>query len=98
MNTKRQAKAGGEVGANGSFYSGGKFINTVPENRKGDGGAHGAVPSRPMPEWMRLRTLDCIARHEATLASGQINGEWLSEEEIRGITAELNHYRRQVTA
>jgi hypothetical protein len=35
-NTKRAAK-GGEVGANGEFYEGGKFINTVPENRKKEG-------------------------------------------------------------
>jgi len=31
--TKR-AKAGGELGANGEWYEGGKFINTVPENHK----------------------------------------------------------------
>ena len=35
--TKRAAK-GGEVGANGEFYEGGKFINTIPENRKKEGG------------------------------------------------------------
>ncbi len=34
--TKRQAKAGGELGANGEFYKGGAFINTVPENPKGN--------------------------------------------------------------
>jgi len=33
MATKRAAK-GGEMGANGEWYEGGKFINTVPENRK----------------------------------------------------------------
>lgn len=33
MTTKR-AKAGGEYGANGEWYEGGKFINTVPENAK----------------------------------------------------------------
>ncbi len=32
-NTKR-AKAGGEYGANGEWYEGGKFINTVPEQPK----------------------------------------------------------------
>jgi hypothetical protein len=32
-NTKRAAK-GGEYGANGEWYEGGKFINTVPENSK----------------------------------------------------------------
>jgi hypothetical protein len=31
--TKRAAK-GGEVGANGEFYEGGKFINTNPDNAK----------------------------------------------------------------
>ena len=36
MATKRAAN-GGEVGANGEFYEGGKFINTVPENRKREG-------------------------------------------------------------
>jgi hypothetical protein len=34
--TKRAAK-GGEVGATGEFYEGGKFINTVAENRKKEG-------------------------------------------------------------
>jgi len=33
---KRAAK-GGEFGANGEWYEGGKFINTVPENRKLEG-------------------------------------------------------------
>lgn len=35
-NTKRAAK-GGEFGANGEWYEGGKFINTVAENRKKEG-------------------------------------------------------------
>jgi hypothetical protein len=34
--TKRAAK-GGERGANGEWYEGGKFINTVPENAKKEG-------------------------------------------------------------
>jgi hypothetical protein len=34
--TKR-AKAGGEFGANGEWYEGGRFINTVPENPKREG-------------------------------------------------------------
>jgi hypothetical protein len=34
--TKR-APAGGAYGANGEWYEGGKFINTVPENRKKEG-------------------------------------------------------------
>jgi hypothetical protein len=38
MNTKRAA-AGGEFGANGEWYEGGKFINTVPENSKRNGTA-----------------------------------------------------------
>jgi len=36
--TKRAAK-GGEFGANGEWYEGGKFINTIPENRKKEGSA-----------------------------------------------------------
>lgn len=36
VTTKRAAK-GGEFGANGEWYEGGKFINTVPENRKKEG-------------------------------------------------------------
>lgn len=36
--TKRAAK-GGEYGANGEWYEGGKFINTVAENRKKEGSA-----------------------------------------------------------
>jgi len=35
-NTKRAAK-GGEFGANGEWYEGGKFINTIPENGKKEG-------------------------------------------------------------
>lgn len=31
---QRRAKRGGEFGANGEFYEGGKFINTTPENAK----------------------------------------------------------------
>lgn len=32
--THSRAKAGGQFGANGEWYEGGKFINTVPENSK----------------------------------------------------------------
>jgi len=32
--THSRAKAGGEFGANGEWYEGGKFINTVAENAK----------------------------------------------------------------
>jgi len=34
-NTHSRAKAGGEFGANGEWYEGGKFINTVADNAKG---------------------------------------------------------------
>ena len=37
MNKTKQAKKGGEFGANGEWYDGGKFINTVPENKKREG-------------------------------------------------------------
>ena len=37
MTAQKRAKVGGEVGANGDFYEGGKFLNTVPENDKRDG-------------------------------------------------------------
>lgn len=33
----RHAKAGGEFGANGEWYEGGKFINTIAENSKKEG-------------------------------------------------------------
>ena len=33
----KQAKVGGEFGANGEWYDGGKFINTIPENQKKEG-------------------------------------------------------------
>lgn len=39
MATQR-AKKGGEFGANGEWYEGGKFINTTPENAK----RHGSGP------------------------------------------------------
>lgn len=32
---KKQANKGGEFGANGEWYKGGEFINTVAENSKG---------------------------------------------------------------
>jgi hypothetical protein len=37
MITTKRAKRGGEFGANGEWYEGGKFINTIPENRKKEG-------------------------------------------------------------
>jgi hypothetical protein len=40
--TTRRAKAGGELGANGEWYEGGKFINTVKENAK----RHGSRPKQ----------------------------------------------------
>lgn len=33
--TQKRAAVGGEFGANGEWYEGGKFINTVEENAKG---------------------------------------------------------------
>ena len=35
--TTKQARKGGEYGANGEFYKGGRFINTVKENPKREG-------------------------------------------------------------
>lgn len=35
--TQQRASKGGEVGANGEFYEGGRFINTVAENPKKEG-------------------------------------------------------------
>ena len=32
--TQKRAAKGGEIGANGEFYEGGKFINTIEENGK----------------------------------------------------------------
>jgi hypothetical protein len=37
MGTTKRAKKGGEYGANGEWYEGGKFINTIPENDKKSG-------------------------------------------------------------
>ena len=37
MSATQRAKKGGEFGANGEWYEGGKFINTVRENRKREG-------------------------------------------------------------
>ena len=34
VTTQKRAAKGGEIGANGEFYAGGKFINTVEENSK----------------------------------------------------------------
>ena len=39
LTTTKRAVKGGEFGANGEWYEGGKFINTVPENRKKEGSA-----------------------------------------------------------
>ena len=38
MSTTKRAAKGGEFGANGEWYEGGKFINTIPENQKKEGG------------------------------------------------------------
>lgn len=35
--TTTRAKKGGQLGANGEWYEGGKFLNTIPENRKREG-------------------------------------------------------------
>lgn len=98
--TTKQAKAGGEYGANGSFYKGGTFINTVAENAKGSAKQPIARrAARPLTEEQIARTRVCIARHEATLASGKnFDGEWLTDSQIAGIVAEMNHYRRQIAA
>lgn len=34
-----RAIKGGQYGANGEWYEGGKFLNTIPENRKKEGSA-----------------------------------------------------------
>lgn len=47
--TKRAAK-GGEYGANGEFYEGGKFINSIPENPKKEGSAPKAKPRKKQVE------------------------------------------------
>lgn len=39
MNTQTRAKTGGEFGANGEWYEGGKFLNTIPENAKKEAAA-----------------------------------------------------------
>jgi hypothetical protein len=36
---QRRASKGGEFGANGEWYEGGKFLNTTPENAKREGSA-----------------------------------------------------------
>ena len=36
-NGSKRAAKGGELGANGEWYEGGKFINTIPENAKKEG-------------------------------------------------------------
>jgi hypothetical protein len=43
-NNHSRAKKGGEYGANGEWYEGGKFINTVPENAK----RHGSKKVKPV--------------------------------------------------
>jgi hypothetical protein len=51
--TKKQAKAGGERGANGEWYEGGQFICTVPDyvgRRKQE-----RRQMREVPEWVRQR-------------------------------------------
>ena len=37
MKAQKRAKAGGEFGANGEWYEGGKFINTIAKNDKRHG-------------------------------------------------------------
>ena len=51
--TKKQAKAGGERGANGEWYEGGQFICTVPDyvgRRKQE-----RRQMREVPEWVKER-------------------------------------------
>ena len=48
-NTTKRAKKGGEIGANGEFYEGGKFINTAHERAKRFGSTPKAPPLRRVP-------------------------------------------------
>lgn len=43
MTSQKRAKVGGEVGANGEFYEGGKFVSTTAANAK----RHGSTPRKP---------------------------------------------------
>ncbi len=72
--TTKQAKAGGEYGANGSFYRGGTFINTVAANEKGSAKKQIARSApRPLTDEQRARTIAAIAATEAQIARGEGN-------------------------
>ena len=64
--SQKRAKVGGEFGANGEWYEGGKFINTVPENAK----KHGSQPKSKGP---RKEQIDAYSPWEYPPAEGMVS-------------------------
>lgn len=60
--TTKRAKKGGEIGANGEFYEGGKFISTVEHNPKRFGSSPKPVKLRKVRinlyDWVEQETPD----------------------------------------
>ncbi len=75
--TKRAAK-GGEFGANGEWYEGGKFINTLPENRKKEGSHKKGTPGKqeiaPYKWELPPEGMNSIYRRIAGIVAKLING------------------------
>lgn len=86
---KRQAKRGGEVGANGAQYAGGQFINTVAENPKGTASTRPIFLPRGLTVEQRARTIAAIGKLELNMATVDADAVPYHAAEIRRLRAQL---------
>jgi hypothetical protein len=93
--TKRRAAKGGEFGANGEWYEGGKFINTVPENQKKHGSHKGSgirkVEIAPY-EWVMSDGKKSIYQNLAGIHGKVIDGRMV----IRTSEQTLNYFGQTI--
>lgn len=102
-----RAKAGGEYGANGEWYKGGAFINTVPENPKGAAkkykpcGKRNTGPGiwelQPTPEaialFPQLAGFEVFNRATNTFTLNRdLRGEWITQAAIERRQAKIAAY------
>lgn len=91
-----RAKKGGELGANGEWYEGGKFINTVPENGKRQ---KAKVKATGKQEFESYKWAVAPAEGQKAifrLLAGiempdRVNGGFIFNGELRGFYADAEH-------
>lgn len=94
MPTTKRAAKGGEYGANGEWYEGGKFINTIPENAKKEG----SVKAKPRkveiaPYIWEVTDKQSIYRQIAGIYGKVINGVFVLRTDDR-LQQTLEYYGR----